>query len=147
MMTAYFTGEPIDVPAIVSDLHSATAGAVVTFEGCTRADFLGDAEVVALNYEAHESLATKQMMDLITQAGDRWPLTAAVVVHRTGRVAVGEASVLIAVAAPHRGEAFDACRWLIDTLKQSVAIWKQEVLSTGNSHWVNSDSAHSIENT
>ena len=116
---------PIDLAALDRAVRDPKAGAVVTFVGTTRNVNAGR-NVKRLEYEAFASMATKEMRSLAAQAKKRWPLRKVAMVHRTGIVPVGEASVAIAVSAGHRGEAFDACRWLIDRLKELVPIWKKE---------------------
>lgn len=98
-------------------------GAVVTFSGVVR-EREGDAKVRQLDYEHYDAMAENEMRRLIAEARDRWPLRRVALVHRVGPVAVGEASVIVAVAAGHRAEAFEAARYLIDELKRSVPIWK-----------------------
>jgi molybdopterin synthase catalytic subunit len=115
----------------------AQAGAVALFLGTTRAERRADGrELVALDYEAYPDMATAQLRDIVARARGRWPVLRLAVLHRTGRVPLGEPSVLIAVATPHRAEAFEACRWLIDTLKAEAAIWKKEIWSDGSGSWV-----------
>ena len=116
---------PIDLAGLDRAVRDPKAGAVVTFVGTTRNVNAGR-NVKRLEYEAFASMATKEMRSLAAQAKKRWPLRKVAMVHRTGVVPVGEASVAIAVSAGHRGEAFDACRWLIDRLKEIVPIWKKE---------------------
>jgi len=116
---------PIDLAGLDRAVRDPKAGAVVTFVGTTRNVNAGR-NVKRLEYEAFASMATKEMRSLAAQAKKRWPLRKVAMVHRTGVVPVGEASVAIAVSAGHRGEAFDACRWLIDRLKELVPIWKKE---------------------
>ena len=116
---------PIDLAGLDRAVRDPKAGAVVTFVGTTRNVNAGR-NVKRLEYEAFASMATKEMRSLAAQAKKRWPLRKVAMVHRTGAVPVGEASVAIAVSAGHRGEAFDACRWLIDRLKEIVPIWKKE---------------------
>lgn len=101
------------------------AGALVTFSGIVRATE-GDRKIPHLDYEAFESMALKEMERLVDAARDRWPLRRVGLVHRFGTVAVGEPSVIVGVSAGHRGEAFEAARFLIDELKKSVPIWKSE---------------------
>ena len=109
-------------------------GALVVFEGIVREHSRGK-QVRALVYEAYGSMAQKQIEQLAEEAARRWPITNLAVVHRTGTLQVGEVSVVIAVGAPHRGEAFDACEWLIDELKRTVPIWKKEIYTEGEA-WV-----------
>jgi molybdopterin synthase catalytic subunit len=92
-------------------------------------------QVRALVYEAYGSMAQRQIEQLADEASRRWPISNVAVVHRTGTLKVGEVSVVIAVAAPHRGEAFDACEWLIDELKRTVPIWKKEIYTEGEA-WI-----------
>jgi len=116
---------PIDLAALDRAVRDAKAGAIVTFVGTTRNENAGR-RVRRLEYEAFASMATKEMRTLAAQAKRRWPLRKVAMAHRTGVVPVGEASVAIAVSAGHRREAFEACRWLIDRLKEIVPIWKKE---------------------
>jgi molybdopterin synthase catalytic subunit len=116
---------PVDLPALARAVRDPKAGAVVTFVGTTRNENAGRS-VRRLEYEAFASMAVKEMRSLATQAKKRWPVRKIAMVHRIGVVPVGEASVAIAVSAGHRGEAFEACHWLIDRLKEIVPIWKKE---------------------
>ena len=114
------------------------AGGVCIFSGNTRAEMSADGrELMALEYEAYVDMATRQLQELAARARQRWPILKLAILHRTGRVAVGEPSVVIAVSTGHRAEAFEACRFLIDELKRDVAIWKKEVWATGDATWVN----------
>jgi molybdopterin synthase catalytic subunit len=105
-------------------------GAVVVFDGIVRNNTRGR-ETLYLDYEAYEEMAEKQMSQLASQARESFGVRHVTIVHRLGRLNVGETSVLIVVASAHRAQAFDACRWLIDTLKQTVPIWKRETFSDG----------------
>jgi molybdopterin synthase catalytic subunit len=115
----------IDLDALDRAVRDRQAGAIVTFVGTTRNENAGR-RVTRLEYEAFESMAVKEMRRLAAAAARRWSLRKVAMVHRIGVVPVREASVAIAVSAGHRGEAFDACRWLIDRLKELVPIWKKE---------------------
>ena len=115
----------IDLAALDRAVRDRKAGAIVTFVGTTRSENVGR-RVTRLEYEAFESMAVKEMRRLAAAAKDRWSLRKVAMVHRIGVVPVREASVAIAVSAGHRGEAFEACRWLIDRLKELVPIWKKE---------------------
>jgi MoaE-MoaD fusion protein len=126
--------EPLDPTAIAGRIRSDGDGALIVFEGIVREHSRGK-QVRALVYEAYGSMAHKQIEQLAGEARRRWPISDLAVVHRTGTLQVGEVSVVIAVAAPHRGEAFDACEWLIDELKRTVPIWKKEVYTEGEA-WV-----------
>lgn len=126
------TPDAIEISKHMVFLNDGGAGGVCTFLGTTRRQTSETGnELVALEYEAYESMARQQLQDLAGRARERWPILKLVVVHRTGRVEVGEVSVLIGVCTPHRAEAFEACRWLIDTLKKEVTIWKKEIWSEG----------------
>jgi molybdopterin synthase catalytic subunit len=115
----------IGVDALLRVVRDPAAGAVVTFLGTTRNTNAGR-RVVRLEYEAFAAMAKGEMRALAVEAGRRWPIRRVAMVHRIGLVRVGEASVAIAVSAGHRAEAFAACRWLIDRLKEIVPIWKRE---------------------
>ena len=125
---------PLDREAIIGRIRSERDGAVVVFEGIVRAQSRGKT-VRALVYEAYGAMAQRQMEMLADEARRRWPITDLAMVHRTGALGVGDVSVVIAVAAPHRAAAFDACEWLIDELKGTVPIWKKEVYTEGES-WI-----------
>ena len=107
------TSEPF-VQSVIDGTHDPTAGGIAVFLGCTRAETHADGrQLVSLDYETYEEMALKQMHDLAAGARGKWPIVKLVMLHRVGRVGLGEPSVLIAVSTPHRGEAFEACRWLI----------------------------------
>jgi MoaE-MoaD fusion protein len=122
--------EKIDTQAVLSKLKQPADGAAVIFEGVVRDNTRGR-RTLYLNYEAYEEMALKQMDALTEQALQRFPIRAVAIVHRLGRLEIGETSVLIVVASAHRAAAFDACRWLIDTLKRTVPIWKKEHFEDG----------------
>jgi molybdopterin synthase catalytic subunit len=119
------TRMPIALERLARAVRDPAAGAVVTFVGTTRDQNAGR-RVVRLEYEAYAAMAVSEMRALAAEAARRWPLRRVAMAHRTGRVPVGQASVAIAVSAGHRDEAFAACRWLIDRLKEIVPIWKRE---------------------
>lgn len=128
---------PLDVAAAIARVFDARAGGVAVFLGTTRHERRPDGvELAALDYEAYPGMATAQLYDLAARARRQWPIIAVVIHHRTGRVPLSEPSVLIAVATPHRADAFAACRWLIDALKSEAAIWKREVWADGAVSWV-----------
>ena len=131
--------QPIDVAPVVQFVTDAQAGGIAVFLGTTRGEqnAAGHA-LAALEYDAYAEMARGQMEELGRAARKKWPVQRLVILHRTGRVAVGEPSVVIAVATPHRADAFAACRWIIDTLKADVAIWKKEVWEDGVTRWVDS---------
>ncbi len=122
--------EPIDSEAAVKRLQQPSDGAVVIFDGVVRDNTRGR-RTLYLDYEAYEAMAQKQMESLAAEARERFAVRGASIMHRVGRLQIGETSVLIVVAAAHRGAAFDACRWIIDTLKKTVPIWKKEYFEDG----------------
>jgi molybdopterin synthase catalytic subunit len=122
--------EPIEVEALASQLKLPADGAAVVFEGVVRDQTRGR-QTLYLDYESYEEMALKQMHSLAAEAKSRFSVRAVCMVHRLGRLEIGETSVLVVVASAHRGPAFDACRWLIDTLKKTVPIWKKEYFVDG----------------
>mgnify|MGYP001550796957 CR=1 FL=1 len=129
------TNKVIDVTKLLSDVGSHQAGAIVLFLGTTR-EFTDDRRTESLDYECYGGMAEKKLAELEAQTLERWPIIRCAVVHRVGRLDPGEASVAIAVSSPHREDAFEAGKWLIDTLKEVVPIWKKENWSDGTSQWV-----------
>jgi molybdopterin synthase catalytic subunit len=130
----HLTADPIDPASTAARIVGGGDGAVATFTGVVRNHHDGK-EVLWLEYEAYEEMAEKQIDGLITEASRRWPISQVAVRHRLGHLNIGEVSVAIAVAAPHRAEALEACRWLIDTLKAEVPIFKKEAYA-GGEVWV-----------
>jgi molybdopterin synthase catalytic subunit/molybdopterin converting factor small subunit len=122
--------EPIDAAAIDRTIKAGADGAVCVFDGIVRDNTRGK-QTLHLDYEAYEEMALKQMQLLRTEAMEHFGVRDVAIVHRLGRLLVGETSVYIAVASAHRGAAFDACRWVIDTLKKTVPIWKKEQFVDG----------------
>jgi|SRR5208283_4474716 molybdopterin synthase catalytic subunit/molybdopterin converting factor small subunit len=122
--------EPIDTEAVGRRLKRPEDGAAVIFEGVVRNNTRGR-RTLYLEYEAYEAMALTQMESLARETRARFAVRGASIVHRLGRLEIGETSVLIVVAAAHRGAAFEACRWIIDTLKKTVPIWKKEYFEDG----------------
>ena len=120
----------IDAEAIVSRMKDGSDGAVCVFDGIVRDNTRGR-PTLYLDYEAYREMALEQMRRLAGEAVEKFGVRDVAVVHRLGRLAVGETSVLIVVVSAHRAAAFDACRWLIDTLKKAVPIWKRETFADG----------------
>jgi MoaE-MoaD fusion protein len=120
---------PLSLDALVARVRDPRAGAVVTFSGVTR-------DVPSLEYEAYAEMALEQMRTIVVEAVERHGLCAAAAEHRVGTVPLSEASVIVAVSAPHRGEAFAGGREIIDRLKQLAPIWKREVDEAGGATWV-----------
>jgi molybdopterin synthase catalytic subunit len=129
------THDPIDYHALTEAVRAPHAGAVVLFLGTVR-DLTGEQVTVFLDYEAYGPMAEKKMAEIADRVRVRWPVGGVAMVHRLGRLAVGDVSVAVAVSCPHRGEAFDACRFAIDALKELVPIWKRENAPDGSGEWV-----------
>lgn len=122
--------ERIDMLEISASIRHPEDGAVAVFEGIVRDNSRGR-RTLFLDYEAYEPMAAQELERLATEAQQRFAIDDIAILHRLGRLAIGETSVAIAVSAAHRGAAFDACRWAIDTLKKSVPIWKKEHFADG----------------
>jgi molybdopterin synthase catalytic subunit len=122
--------DPIDTLSVLARIKRGEDGAVVVFEGVVRNQTRGR-KTLYLDYEAYEEMALRQLRGLREQALKQFQVRDVTLVHRLGRLQIGETSVLIVVASAHRAAAFDACRWLIDTLKRTVPIWKKEYFEDG----------------
>jgi molybdopterin synthase catalytic subunit len=128
---------PLDVGEAVNAAGAGGGGAVALFVGMTRREANASGrQLVSLDYEAYHEMSLEQMRNLAEEARLHWPIGRVVLIHRTGVVKVGEPSVLVAVSTPHRAEAFEACRFLIDKLKQQATIWKKEIWEDGSTSWV-----------
>jgi molybdopterin synthase catalytic subunit len=140
------TPDPLDIAEAVAMASSPSSGGLALFVGTVRATPAVDANqgkaVVRLDYEAHDSMAREQLVSLAHEAVERWTLHRVVALHRVGACEVGEPTVVVACGSAHRAEALDACRWLIDQIKTTVPIWKEEVYSDGSS-WVGAEGATS----
>jgi len=124
------TREPIVAAKLIAAAKRGEDGAAVVFDGIVRDNSHGR-RTLYLDYEAYEEMAAKQMKELANEARTRFDVRHVTLVHRVGRLEIGETSVLIVVASAHRAQAFEACRWLIDTLKKTVPIWKRETFEDG----------------
>lgn len=133
-MTFRIVDGPLEGLDLESDVRTEADGAVIVFRGVARR-FSRGRDVVHLEYEAYAEMAEKIMAQIGDEMKARWPITNVAIVHRTGVLEIGQASVAIAVSAPHRGEAFAATEYAIDRLKEIVPIWKKEVWSDG-SQWI-----------
>jgi len=122
--------DPIDPAALVCHVRAPEDGAIVTFDGFVR-NQSHNRPTLYLDYEAYESMALAKMREIGEQVHEKFAIHRAAIVHRLGRLEIGETSVFIAVSAPHRAAAFDACRYAIDTLKRTVPIWKKEYFEDG----------------
>jgi molybdopterin synthase catalytic subunit len=127
--------EPIDYQALTEAVRTPRCGAVVLFLGTVR-EMTGGRATSYLNYEAYAGMAEKQMAAVEAELRQRWPVGEVAVVHRLGRMDLGEVTVAVAVSCPHRAQAFDACRFAIDRVKEVVPIWKQEHWADGATEWV-----------
>lgn len=130
----WVTDKPLMVDDVMRLVNRPEAGAIVLFAGISRR-YTGDRVTEHLEYDAYPSMAVSEMNKIVKEVEEKWPGTRVAMVHRTGVVDIGEASVLIAVSAPHRTEAFPAARYAIDRLKETVPIWKKEVWA-GGEMWV-----------
>ena len=130
MTRAAIVREPIDTRAVLERIKRPEDGAAIAFEGVVRNNTRGR-KTLYLDYDAYEEMALRQMEELAIQALGKFKVRDVAIVHRMGRLEIGEVSVLIAVASAHRGPAYEASRWLIDTLKQTVPIWKKEYFVDG----------------
>ena len=122
---------PIDVGALVTGAFRLDCGALATFIGTTRVDESAGASVEYLEYEAYRPMADRKLEEIGVEIQERWKVGHVSIVHRLGRVAPGEPSIVIVVASPRRGPAFEACRYAIERIKEIVPIWKREVWSDG----------------
>jgi molybdopterin synthase catalytic subunit len=135
-MSFRFTQTAIDTEAARRELQDFGAGGYVSFEGWVRDQNEGQ-EVTRLEYEAFQELAVKEGDRIVAEALRRFPVKRALCIHRVGSLGLGEMAVWVGVSSAHRGEAFDACRFIIDAVKHRVPIWKKEHYRNGNSGWVN----------
>jgi molybdopterin synthase catalytic subunit len=130
------SAQPIDAQALAASLCNDSAGAFVAFEGWVRNVNEGRS-VLRLEYEAHESLAAKEAAFIIEEAKERYGILGAACVHRVGLLEIGDLAVWVGVSSTHRGEAFEACRYIIDEVKARLPIWKKEHYADGTSEWIN----------
>ena len=138
-MTSCLTSQPIDVAAVAALVTGPGRGAVVTFTGLVRNHHDGRS-VVSLAYSAYTGMAEQAFREIVSEARGRWGVDVAVA-HRIGELRVGDVAVAVAVSSDHRAVAFDACRWIIDELKQRVPIWKRERYGDGTEAWVDPTAA------
>ncbi|MCE9603952.1 MAG: molybdenum cofactor biosynthesis protein MoaE [Planctomycetia bacterium] len=131
----HLTTRPIDPNELLARVSDSAAGAVVLFLGTVR-EMTAGRRTLRLHYDCYPEMAEKKLVELEAEARERWPLIGTALIHRLGRLELGEASVGVAVSSAHRDVAFEAGRWLIDTLKEVVPIWKQEHWADGSTQWV-----------
>ena len=129
------TSGTLSVEEALAFVADPGAGGTCVFAGTVR-DHSDAGAVTALTYEAWETLARTRMQEIAEQIIEKWPIRKVAILHRTGTLAIGETSVVVACSAPHRSDAFDACRHGIERLKEDVPIWKKEALVSGEAHWV-----------
>ncbi len=128
------TDKTIEVQKVIDAASSLDAGAVNVFIGTVRNNAQGK-NVVRLEYEAYETMAVAEIKKIIDEASQRWPLLGCAVTHRIGTLKPGEVSVVVAASCPHRKESFEACQYIIDTLKEKATIWKKEIFEDGE-EWI-----------
>ena len=126
--------KPLDVSEALAFVTVPEAGAVNSFIGTVRNHNKGK-KVVRLEYEAYEKMAISEIEKIVVRAGEKWPIEKVAVIHRVGVLAPKDIAVIIAVSTPHRGASFECCRFIIDTLKETVPIWKKEVYEDGE-EWI-----------
>jgi molybdopterin synthase catalytic subunit len=124
------TETPIDTLEVIAAVQAEGAGAINVFIGTVRNQTQAK-PVVQLDFEAYDSMAVKKMQEIADQAASRWPVQKVAIVHRKGSLQIGDAAVVIAVSTPHRKASFEACEFIIDTLKEVVPIWKKEIFEDG----------------
>ena len=136
------TSRPLDARRMETAVAHKGAGAICTFTGIVRDNSRGRA-VTHLDYEAYAEMATAQMRKIADEIGEKWPEARVAMAHRTGRLEIGEPSVVVSVSTPHRAEAIAACKWGIDRLKESVPIWKKEHAADGT-YWIEGDESRPV---
>lgn len=132
--TCSLSDQPLDEAEVLARVNGPDAGGVVSFIGNVRNHARGS-EIKFLEYEAYPEMAVREMQKIVSEAEARWSGTRVAIAHRSGRLEIGEAAVVVVAVSPHRAEAFEACRFAIDTLKVTVPIWKKEVATDGQ-YWV-----------
>lgn len=131
---------PLDMGALLARVAHDGAGASALFVGTVR-DVNAGRRVVGIDYHAYEAMAGRELADIAAEAAERWPESRVAVEHRVGMLGLGEASVAIAASHPHRAPAFEACRWVIEAVKQRVPVWKREHYADGARQWVDARTA------
>jgi len=129
--------EAISTEKAAAFVADPSCGGIAIFLGTTRADQNGAGQsLIALEYEAYPEMALQQLRQITVVARQKWPIVKVAILHRIGTVVIAEPSVLVGVSTPHRQEAFEACRWIMDSVKKTAAIWKKEVWADGSGTWV-----------
>jgi len=132
----FLTDQPLDPAHLLAEVASTGCGASILFLGAVRTS-PEDGEIEGIEYSAYPEMAEGEFGRIVAEARQRWPQAQVSLRHRTGYIATGEASIAIAVAAPHRAEAYDCSRYLIEETKKRVPVWKKERLASGAARWVN----------
>lgn len=142
LVMAQLSESPLDVARAITDVSDPECGGIASFVGTVRNSAAvgehADKAVVRLEYEAHDELARARLNEIAEAATSKWDVRRLVAIHRLGSCELGEPTVVVACAAPHRGDALEACRWVIDEIKGSVPIWKKEVYADGSA-WVGAE--------
>lgn len=138
----YLTRDPIDVSALLATVGDPSLGGTAVFVGSVRRGG-DDGPVAAIEYSAYDEMADAEFGRILAEAGTRWPRTRFALRHRLGRIPAGETSIAVAAASPHRAEAFDACRYVIEQVKQRLPVWKKEILEDGSTSWRANDGTRS----
>ena len=139
----YISDKPLDIVGLLAQSHDPKAGALVLFSGDVRDNNIGK-DVAYLEYEAHTSLASKMIKEILEESITKWNLNLAIAQHRIGEVGVGESAVVVITSSPHRKEAYQANRHIIDRIKHEVPIWKCEVFVDGTKQWGNNCNCSAI---
>lgn len=134
-MMMHLTRHPLDVNDLLAAVQSAERGGTCVFLGTVR----NDGDVTAIDYSAYEAMAFAEIERILSDAQGQWPQARVILQHRLGVIPVGEASIAIAAAAPHRDEAFAACRYVIEEVKKRLPVWKKELRGDGSANWVGAD--------
>ena len=129
------TSKPITEQQVIDRVKKNTHGAVVTFTGIVRDNSEGK-QVLYLEYQAYPEMAEKKLAEITTEIRKRWGIPDVDIIHRIGRIEIGDVAVVIAVGSPHRRAAFEACQYAIDRIKEIVPIWKKEFYADGSSSWI-----------
>ena len=141
IMARWLTDRPLDLAPLLAEVASEACGGTALFLGTVRRS-AEDGDVEGIEYSAYPEMADAEFDRLVGEAKARWPLARIALRHRTGFVETGAPSIAIAVACPHRAEAFDACRYIIEETKKRVPVWKKEKMGTGEARWVTAGRAH-----
>ena len=145
MLKTSLSDEPLDVGRAMADIQAPELGGIALFVGTVRSTPAAAGNhgknVVGLEYDAHPELAPRRLDEVAREAAERWDIRRIVLVHRTGACGLGDPTVVVACGAPHRSDALEACRWMIDTIKGTVPIWKKELYADGSS-WVGAEGSH-----